>query len=179
MNASTCCRTLAAAGIVALVLGGCTSAYDTLDSVKDTVSDFSPFGGTKKPLPGERRPVFPEGVPGVEQGVPAHLMPGAQASADALAATPVEPAPAAKVEEPKKPRVKRRVQTAAPARKPPTRQEPAEDAVWPEPPKPSAAPAQAARPAPAPASSAAPAGWAPPPQQPAPAAAWPDPPKPR
>src|SRR4051812_35757430 len=132
-------------GIVAalsLALGGCETGgfWDKANSVSDrfndAMSDFSPFGTAKKPLPGDRRAVFPEGVPGVQQGVPPELMRGNQALE-----TPTEPPPPAA-----EPKAKKVAKTKPPARPRAAPAEPAEpdetaatdppeDGVWPPPPK--------------------------------------------
>src|SRR5215467_8735009 len=88
--------------LCSLTLGGCgTSGFwdganNASDKFQDMLSDFSPFGTAKKPLPGERRAVFPEGVPGVQQGVPPELMRGHQQAEEAQPPVQPQPAPAPK-----------------------------------------------------------------------------------
>src|SRR5262245_28789948 len=123
-----------------LTLGGCetSSFWDSANNASDRFSDmlgeFNPFGTSKKPLPGERRAVFPEGVPGVQQGVPQELMRGQQANQPGVDA-PAQPAEApASAPEPKaksKKVAKSKAQGKGAARS----TEPAEDDVWPPPPK--------------------------------------------
>lgn len=162
--------------LLGLALAACSSGgFDPTDM----------FGGdwfnTKKRVEGDRRPVFPEGVPGVEQGVPPEMVRGQQPRSGSdgpmgLASNPAaSPAatsaaePAAAPEPAEKPRPQRRVTARTPAQ--PTRQDPPEAAVWPEPPRPQP---QQARP-----SSSSP--WPDPPRQPAQQAGqgsstpWPDP----
>jgi len=123
---------------LALMLGGCESssfwdgANNASDKFQDMLSDFSPFGTAKKPLPGERRAVFPEGVPGVQQGVPPELMPGRQqAEAPPVQPPPDQSAPGAAKAKPKK---TAKAKTPAQEGAQPNSSEPAEDAVWPPPP---------------------------------------------
>src|SRR5262245_3226307 len=122
--------------VLSLALGGCETGgfWDKANSVSDrfndAMTDFSPFGTAKKPLPGERRAVFPEGVPGVQQGVPPELMRGQQQQGEEPQAQP-EPQPA--------PAAKKTKKAAASTAKPPARSAPAadppEDGVWPPPPR--------------------------------------------
>ena len=118
-------------------LGGCEtssfwdSANNASDKFSDWMSDFNPFGGSKKPLPGERKEVFPGGVPGVQQGVPPDLMRGQQ-NADALL-QPEQPAPPPP--EPKKKAERKKAQAGAGAATPAqSTSEPGDDTVWPPPP---------------------------------------------
>jgi hypothetical protein len=119
---------------LALALGGCEtssfwdSANSASDRVQDMLSDFNPFGTSKKPLPGERRAVFPEGVPGVHQGVPPELLRGNQQAGDAQAQPPPAPAP-----EPKG-KTKKAAKTKAQGRAAADSSDPPEDGVWPPPP---------------------------------------------
>jgi len=130
--------------VLSLALGGCETGgfWDKANSVSDrfndAMTDFSPFGTSKKPLPGERRAVFPEGVPGVQQGVPPELMRGNQQALE----NPAEPAPPAP--EPKaKTKNVAKTKTARPRAEPaesaepvePATSQPPEDGVWPPPPK--------------------------------------------
>ena len=78
---------------VALSLSGCTGNSSNFDPLDWISADFL---SSKAPLPGDRKPVFPEGVPGVPEGVPKELVKGSQQSMMDAAATPEEPAPAAK-----------------------------------------------------------------------------------
>lgn len=135
----------------ALTLGGCESF------------DMPEFFNAKKPLPGERRAVFPEGVPGAPSGVPAELIKGNQATAEATGAVPgqgAKPEPAKTEEKPKPKPIPKMVQKPAAAPKQATAEaKPANDEVWPAPPK-SNAPAQAtAAPWPAPPSAKPAAAW--------------------
>jgi hypothetical protein len=132
-------------GIVAalsLALGGCETSgfWDRANSVSDRfndmMTDFSPFGTAKKPLPGERRAVFPEGVPGVQQGVPPELM---RANRQALE-TPAEPPPPAPEPKAKAKKVAKTKAAARPRAAPaepaePESSDPPEDGVWPPPPR--------------------------------------------
>jgi hypothetical protein len=119
--------------LIPLMLGGCEtssfwdSANSANDRFQDVLSEFNPFGTSKKPLPGERRAVFPEGVPGVQQGVPPELVRG---NRQAMEAPPEPPPPAA---EPKA-KAKKVAKTKAQAR-PAAASDPAEDEVWPPPPR--------------------------------------------
>jgi hypothetical protein len=116
-----------------LTLAGCESggfwdgANSVSDKFQDAISDFSPFGTGKKPLPGERRAVFPEGVPGVQQGVPRELVRGnpQQALEEAPPAPPPEPASKSKAKK-----------TASKSKAPSRSQSGAQpdDEVWPPPP---------------------------------------------
>src|SRR5262245_11780715 len=125
--------------LCALTLGGCEtssfwdSANNASDKFSDMMSDFSPFGTAKKPLPGERRAVFPEGVPGVQQGVPQELMRGQQANQLGVDAPPQPPQPAPAPEP--KAKSKKVAKSKAPAKGAAGSTEPAEDDVWPPPPK--------------------------------------------
>jgi hypothetical protein len=126
--------------MAALAVSGCgtSSMWDNANSISDRFSDmmhdFNPFGTSKKPLPGERRAVFPEGVPGVQQGVPQEFLrtnpqageAPAQSEAQPAAEAP-PPAPAAKKT------AKARGQPRATPQAEPS--EPAEDEVWPPPPR--------------------------------------------
>ena len=133
-------RVMSIAAVLALTLalGGCEtsslwdSANSASDKFQDMMSDFNPFGTSKKPLPGERRAVFPEGVPGVQQGVPPELMKGRQQAEDA--ATQQAPAPEPATPKPKKTAAK--TKTQAPTQASPASQssDPPEDGVWPPPP---------------------------------------------
>jgi hypothetical protein len=122
-----------------LALGGCEtsgvwdSANSASDKFQDMMSDFNPFGTSKKPLPGERREVFPGGVPGVQQGVPPELMKGHQQAEEAAA----QPAPEPAAPKPKK-TAKAKTQPPAQAAQAPAASQsadPPEDGVWPPPPK--------------------------------------------
>src|SRR5262245_48545545 len=92
--------------LCSLTLGGCEtsgfwdSANSASDRFQDALTDFNPFGTSKKPLPGERRAVFPEGVPGVQQGVPPELM-RQQANQQGVDAPPQPAPPPAAAPEPK------------------------------------------------------------------------------
>ena len=135
-------RVMSIAAVLALTLalGGCEtsslwdSANSASDKFQDMMSDFNPFGTSKKPLPGERRAVFPEGVPGVQQGVPPELMKG-RARAEDAAAQPA-PAPEPATPKPKKTAAKTKTQPPAPAQPSAASQssDPPEDGVWPPPP---------------------------------------------
>jgi hypothetical protein len=150
-------------------LGGCESAGSTLEKLSDTMTDLSPFGVAKKPLPGERKSVFPEGVPGVQQGMPPELVRGSPATADTQPVTTPAPsstrqalAPAAAESKPKPKRTPPPKAQARP-RTPPTQEDPREDSVWPPPP-----PASQTAPWPAPAQQSDPPPW-PEPARPQPA----------
>ncbi len=130
----------AAALAAALALAGCgtSSIWDNANSISDKFSDamhdFNPFGTSKKPLPGERRAVFPEGVPGVQQGVPRELMRSNQQAGDA----PIEPAAEAPPPAPRsaaKKTAKTRTQTRGAQPAEAESSEPAEEEVWPPPPR--------------------------------------------
>jgi hypothetical protein len=137
-------RRLFLLGIVAalsLALGGCETggfwdkANGVSDRFNDMMSDFAPFGNSKKPLPGERRAVFPEGVPGVQQGVPPELMRGNQQALE----TPAEPPPP-QAEPKAKTKKVAKTKTARPRAEPeesaePASSDPPEDGVWPPPPR--------------------------------------------
>ena len=142
-------RRLVLLGIVAvlsLALGGCETGgfWDKANSVSDRfndmMTDFAPFGTSKKPLPGERRAVFPEGVPGVQQGVPPELMRGNQQAIETPGEPPA-PAPEPKAKAKKvaktKPPARPRAAPAEPAEpaEPAASSDPPEDGVWPPPPK--------------------------------------------
>jgi hypothetical protein len=133
-------RTISRAAVLAaaLALAGCgtSSMWDNANSISDKFSDmmhdFNPFGAGKKPLPGERRAVFPEGVPGVQQGVPRELM--RQQAGDA----PVEPAAEAPPPAPRsaaKKTAKTRTQARGAQPSEAESSEPAEEEVWPPPPR--------------------------------------------
>jgi hypothetical protein len=125
------------AAILPLPLGGCETssmwdgANNISDRFQDMMHDFNPFGTAKKPLPGERRAVFPEGVPGVQQGVPPELMRSNQPGEEAQAA----PEPAAQAPKATKKAAKAKTQARSQAPAEPGSSEPAEDAVWPPPPR--------------------------------------------
>jgi len=121
-----------------LALGGCGTFWDSANSAsdrfQDMLSDFNPFGTSKKPLPGERRAVFPEGVPGVHQGVPPELMRGNQQAGEMQAQPPPPPEPEPKAKTKKVAKTKTQPRAQAPAA--PTSTDPPEDGVWPPPPTP-------------------------------------------
>src|SRR5262245_11674998 len=125
--------------LCSLTLGGCETsgfwdgANNASDRFQDMLVDFNPFGTAKKPLPGERRAVFPEGVPGVQQGVPPGLMRGQQANQLGVDAPP-QPPQQAPAPEPKA-KSKKVAKSKAPAKGAAGSSEPAEDDVWPPPPK--------------------------------------------
>jgi hypothetical protein len=130
-----------AALAAALALAGCgtSSMWDNANAISDKFSDmmhdFNPFGAGKKPLPGERRAVFPEGVPGVQQGVPRELIrqqPGDVQQAEPTAEPPA-PAAAPKAAAKKTAKAKGQPRAAQPTEAEPA--DPAEDAVWPPPPR--------------------------------------------
>ena len=131
-------RVVALAAALALAGCGTSSVFDNANSISDKFSDmmhdFNPFGTAKKPLPGERRAVFPEGVPGVQQGVPRELMRGTQQATDAPAEATAEPPPPAPRSAAKSTaRSRGQPRAARPAEA--ERSEPAEDEVWPPPPR--------------------------------------------
>jgi len=127
----------AAALAMALVLAGCgtSSVWDgannMTDKFSDMMHDFNPFGTAKKPLPGERRAVFPEGVPGVQQGVPPELLRQNQQAGD------VPPQPAAEPPAPRPAKNAARARTQSRAAQPAEAEpsDPAQDEVWPPPPR--------------------------------------------
>src|SRR5215218_797640 len=118
-----------------LALGGCGTFWDNANSAsdrfQDMLSDFNPFGTSKKPLPGERRAVFPEGVPGVHQGVPPELMRGNQQAEELQAQPEPQPTSAAKG---KTKKTATTAKTPARARPAAATSDPPEDGVWPPPP---------------------------------------------
>jgi hypothetical protein len=142
----------------ALALAGCES--------------FDPpeLFNTKKPLPGERRAVFPEGVPGAPKGIPPEMIKGNQ-TAEATASVPEntdgksdakpESTEAAKAEEKPKPKPKpKMVAKPAPAPKQASAEaKPANDDVWPAPPKANAPAQQTAAPWPAPTNNKPASAW--------------------
>jgi hypothetical protein len=143
----------------ALALAGCES--------------FDPpeLFNTKKPLPGERRAVFPEGVPGAPRGIPPEMIKGNQTAeatasvpenADAKAGAKSEGAEPAKAEEKPKPKPKPKVVAKPPAPAPKqasAEAKPANDDVWPPPPKSNAPAQQTAAPWPAPTNNKPAAAW--------------------
>jgi hypothetical protein len=129
MSMGRTARLTLTAVLLAPALGGCSSMWDSANSLQDRFNDvmydFNPFGTAKKPLPGERRAVFPEGVPGVQQGVPPELMRGQQQVLDVPPqAAPEPPPPAARSRPQKTAKTRPR---AAPQSEPP---DPPEEAVW-------------------------------------------------
>jgi hypothetical protein len=129
----------AAALAAALALAGCgtSSIWDNANSISDKFSDamhdFNPFGTSKKPLPGDRRAVFPEGVPGVQQGVPRELMRGSQAGDAPIEPAVEAPPPAPRSAVKKTAKTRTQVRGAQPSEA--ESSEPAEEEVWPPPPR--------------------------------------------
>jgi hypothetical protein len=129
----------AAALVMALVLAGCgtSSVWDGANSMSDKFSDmmhdFNPFGTAKKPLPGERRAVFPEGVPGVQQGVPPELLRQNPQVGDVPPQPAAEPRPPAPKSGRQTAKARTQSRGAQPAEAEP--QDPAQDEVWPPPPR--------------------------------------------